>query len=525
MIVVTKLKATIESEGEVALAKRELARLCGDVAVQENTQEDGRFLRAVVGMAAKTTLLDRLAYAEWYTVDGGEPVVPQQAAIEEAASCAFRKAGLDGTSRRQREYLGHGIHKYKAKFFPRFARSLINITCPEQAGVVLDPFGGSGTTALEAGLMGLESISNDIDPLSSLISKAKVGFITLPVRAFDEVEFALGAARRNGSSIQPFKWGETETAQYRIPDFLRIKLEAGIIEVIEEDASAIVAHVASLPDRCARELGAMMLSHALSTKLSLRWVGTGDNRFALEVTQRDLNSLARSHLKRLRANHRATCSLQLAGRAMEALQGVKVLNRSADALGIPSESVDAVVTSPPYLPASSGRETYLRSRAPGIVALHLLDEQAIKELDATRMIGSVLRRPDDRPRAPVLPSPVLDLVEWMRPQRARAPKAEPTIEYFHDLYRVGVELSRVLRPGGVVAMVVATAHTFYELTTRQIVRRFPFADVLAEYFTEPQYGIGLNLVECFELELPKQDYMARPASQHTYSETAIIFRK
>ena len=53
--------------------------------------------------------------------------------------------------------LSHGIHYYKAKFFPRMARAMLNISsghCDLSQLTVLDPFVGSGTTLLEASLLG-----------------------------------------------------------------------------------------------------------------------------------------------------------------------------------------------------------------------------------------------------------------------------------------------------------------------------------------------------------------------------------
>ena len=75
-------------------------------------------------------------------------------------------------------HLGHDIHYYKAKFFPRLARALINIcerNVPCGQHRVMDNFVGSGTTLLEASTLGISSIGIDIDPLSVLISRAKIG--------------------------------------------------------------------------------------------------------------------------------------------------------------------------------------------------------------------------------------------------------------------------------------------------------------------------------------------------------------
>jgi tRNA G10 N-methylase Trm11 len=70
-------------------------------------------------------------------------------------------------------HLFHGLHVYKAKFFPRMVRTLLNLYAPSPSARVLDPFAGSGTALTEASVMGLPSAGVDIDPLSVLIAQAK----------------------------------------------------------------------------------------------------------------------------------------------------------------------------------------------------------------------------------------------------------------------------------------------------------------------------------------------------------------
>jgi hypothetical protein len=67
-------------------------------------------------------------------------------------------------------HLFHGLHVYKAKFFPRMARAFINLC---EGTTVLDPFAGSGTALVEAAVMGAPAIGVDIDPLSVAIAQAK----------------------------------------------------------------------------------------------------------------------------------------------------------------------------------------------------------------------------------------------------------------------------------------------------------------------------------------------------------------
>ena len=67
------------------------------------------------------------------------------------------------------------IHEisYRACFKPQLPRFFINLlTKPNQ--VVYDPFSGRGTTPIEAGLLGRIVISNDINPLSRILTEPRM---------------------------------------------------------------------------------------------------------------------------------------------------------------------------------------------------------------------------------------------------------------------------------------------------------------------------------------------------------------
>src|SRR5437763_12333249 len=69
-------------------------------------------------------------------------------------------------------YLTHGIHPFAARFPPQLPNHFIK-TLSEPGDVVLDPMVGSGTTILEASLLGRVGVGVDFDPLATLISHVK----------------------------------------------------------------------------------------------------------------------------------------------------------------------------------------------------------------------------------------------------------------------------------------------------------------------------------------------------------------
>src|ERR1700682_3661110 len=64
------------------------------------------------------------------------------------------------------------IHPYPAKFIPQIPRHFIE-QLSEVGDTVYEPFLGSGTTAVEANILGRNAIGNDVNELAVLISKVK----------------------------------------------------------------------------------------------------------------------------------------------------------------------------------------------------------------------------------------------------------------------------------------------------------------------------------------------------------------
>ncbi|WP_313137360.1 DNA methyltransferase [Paracoccus jeotgali] len=432
---------------------------------------------------------------------------------------------LSPATRRKNSYLTHNFHKYKAKFFPRLARSLINMTANDQNAVVLDPFCGSGTTNVEAGLMGYRSIGVDLDPLSVFISRTKASISEISDQNAEGNIRELVKRYSQSEGLPLFSGTSRVASRFEMPKFLSVRkpkrLPEDAITAIEEEVNRVLSQIDEVEDEFLVTLSKLALSHAISTKISLRWMGTGDDRFALEIGKRTITSVMLSQLKMYAEKARSATLIREQG-GFNSFVDPQFQVGSALRLPLGDCSVDSIVTSPPYLPAASGRETYLRSRAASLVALGLMTEDEVLAAEHDIM-GSVLAT--GTAATSTVPPMVLELTDWMLPQRARSPKALPTIAYFENLRRSLVEMNRVLKPGGKGAMVVSKEHVFWELVSRKIVRRFNMAAAVSEIIEGEKYGVGMRVDEVINLELPKMDFAARPGAKHAYAESIIIFQK
>ncbi len=93
------------------------------------------------------------------------------------------------------QYLTHWFYPYKGKYHPQMIRALINIMKINPGEIILDPFIGSGTTALEAQLLGIGCIGVDISEVCFRVSKAKTETVKHTIEIEKEFEIILQKLR------------------------------------------------------------------------------------------------------------------------------------------------------------------------------------------------------------------------------------------------------------------------------------------------------------------------------------------
>ena len=547
-----KLRANIALPGDVQLAERELSmRYERVVAVEDeaalaaewglsidrilsHTRENA--FAGFVGQGPKQPLhrickelacvqeiwlpiaeVDRLPAEIWTEVDGYACVLPWMAAGElwgVSKSHPPNASGLTqlvGDFARGRDQAGlqkkgtaaphlHGLHRYKARFFPRLARMLHH----QAEAPVLDPFVGSGTALIEASLLGQASKGVDIDPLSCLISQAKLDLLHLPPETL-----AKGIAQL----------GEPDGGAYRLPPWMARKFERkGELEAQAQHESAIAGWINALErveDPLAKRVLSVCVSDGINRKFNVRMMGTGVGRFALEIRKTRLDVFVRKSIDASLRQARIFKALKNAYGLEPA--PAEVIQGDAGALPFADESQGFILTSPPYLPAASGREAYLFSKSIALTALGLMDVEDI-ESGRAKVMGSMKA---GAAQFHALPQGVTDLVDWLAQDELRAIKSQPTLAYYQDLQRALREAHRVLRPGAKSCWVVGKESVFYTFKTRAVLRRVP-CDRLFMEIAEKE---GLQVVECIDIELQKRNLNARPRSKDPYFETAIILQK
>ncbi|MYF70664.1 MAG: hypothetical protein F4053_13685 [Proteobacteria bacterium] len=306
---------------------------------------------------------------------------------------------------------------------------------------VLDPMAGSGVVLRHAIELGHEAIGFDLDPLAVLMSR--VWTTSISAANVDRwVERVVGEARASKSDAIVLDWidGDEEARlfiEYWFGERQRADLRR-LAFVLNQCASG-----RSREDAASLDLIRLALSRIIVTKepcasLARDTSHSRPHRVMLESDFQVFPAFERS-VRFLRK--------RLLERPPNQMADVKTGDaRKLDTLG--NRSVDAVITSPPYLNAID----YMRGHRLALVWLG----HGVKDLRRIRSscIGAE-RAPDDS-GARMLFSRI-----WGRmgnldelPDRYRL-----MIErYAEDLYRMISEIARVLRPEGVATFVIGNSH-------------------------------------------------------------------
>ena len=84
-------------------------------------------------------------------------------------------------------YATHGLFPYRGKFHPQMIKAIMNVIGLRPGDVVLDPMVGSGTTQVEACIMGIDSVGVELNPFTVFMTKAKLEALDVDTSSFPDL--------------------------------------------------------------------------------------------------------------------------------------------------------------------------------------------------------------------------------------------------------------------------------------------------------------------------------------------------
>ncbi|USU01354.1 DNA methyltransferase [Pseudomonas siliginis] len=369
------------------------------------------------------------------------------------AGAAYSLAGA------KREDVIHGTHvahKYPAKFIPQIPRWALK-RIDSRPATVLDPFCGSGTTSVEAGRLGFRALGCDISPLAVLITRAKCSILTSnDVSSWeklshqiveianqesqlltDELKEAIGRDV-HGLHYTWSNWFEPEGAAQLVA--LRRAIEQTVSNQMVRDCA--LTSLSSIIKSC---------SYLNEDQIKVRY----DAGKKIAAPFISFPKAAASFFEK---------QLKLSHEYKNAEASFDVQEASALSLPFETESVDAVITSPPYINAVD----YTMAHKYNLFVLGLLSPPNFKDhcRDYIGVTERAVRAADisSRPQCKIAEvSPWIDALDGQKTPTATN-RAFVVTQYFNGMYDSFVEAFRVMKEGGTYTMIVGESNRICGLT-------------------------------------------------------------
>ena len=331
----------------------------------------------------------------------------------------------------------HGWHPFPAKFPPQLPAYFIE-RLTVRGDVVLDPMFGSGTTILEAVRLRRRAIGCDIDPLARLLAQAKL-------TSFDGLAMLrLGTALLNDAKRRfSTQYGLLDTAlAERFDPKTKAFVDYWFPPTQQRQLMALLAAIESHAPRETWTLLHMVFSSTIIAKsggvsLARDLAHTRPHR----VPDKKPKSAFDEFAKRLKLVLTSASSSQRAGDG-------RIVPASAESTGLEAESVDLVVTSPPY---ANNAIDYMRAHKFSLVWL------GWKIDDLTNIRARCLGHDAKTPRVwrdlPARCERTIDRLAEVDERKAAALR-----RYFGEMSAVLAETHRVLKPGKAAIVVVGSSN-------------------------------------------------------------------
>lgn len=381
----------------------------------------------------------------------------------------FKKVKIDSSwsfsdkTRKDTAYITHGYHRYPAKFIPQIVSRLIK-KYAKDSDLIVDPFGGCGTTLVESKVMGRPSIGVDINPVAVLITKVKVTpFNPLKI----EEEFSkLKNKLENYSDNLKIKVPEHERIDY----WFKFENKKRLAFILEE--------ITKIKDQDIKDFFFCAFSNIL--KNCSIWLQKS-NKPTRDLTKKPSEPI-QIFLRQVKMMLRGNASF------FEVLKEKKYLDVSSkifctDARTIPTKggTVGLIITSPPYV------TSYEYADLHQLTALWMKYTDSLSDF-RKRFIGTSYHSKKDL----VLNSLIAENIKQELFKKDKK-TAEEVSNYFGEMNQVFTEMKRILKKGGKFCVVIGDT-------------KLNGVDILnAEVFAEQLQNLGLKIVDIVKREIPSKN--------------------
>lgn len=337
-------------------------------------------------------------------------------------------------------HYSHDFHAFPAKFPPQLPNTFIkNLT--QVGDYVLDPMMGSATTIVEAVATGRVGIGFDIDPLAALLAVVKV-------KKFNPdlvLKLGLGVADYATKTLRNDSESLVKLVQNRFDAKTREFVDYWFSPETQLELEALASAIEKIPTANEQDFLRLVFSAIIITKsggVSLAWdlAHTRPHKLKQGLPKNYRPAISEFRKRLLRNVEKLEVMPHMPGHAF-------VQFGNAEQLPLASQSVDLLVTSPPY---ASNAIDYMRAHKFSLVWFGY----SISELGDRRdhYIGGERTLNFD---FGALPRQTAEIVFQVL-QRDKK-KGQSLARYYSEMQRVLAQAYRVLKPGKAVIFVVGSS--------------------------------------------------------------------
>jgi site-specific DNA-methyltransferase (cytosine-N4-specific) len=347
------------------------------------------------------------------------------------------------------QYLSHTFHPYPARFIPQIPSTFIKLFTKE-GEIVLDPFVGCGTTLVEAFLHNRNSVGIDLNPLAVLISKVKTTLI-------DEDKFRY--LNKKLSSIHSYIHHRNEENNIKLPN-------RKLSKVFTDDVITKLMAIRRLLQDI-RDEGYFDLYDFTRVALSASIWTLIESDKQIDIIHLFTSKISSMQKEMLKMSN-----------TISSVPETKLICGDARKLNLENNSVDLIVTSPPYVNAMD----YYRIHMYNMLWLDMDFEQFRKD-----EIGGHSHFITNRFRL--------------------------LSEYLGDMLRSLIEMNRVLKSGKLCVIVVGNSSVEYELIETN------------KFFADMSVKIGFKPIKTFYREIDKTKKYTSQNIGKIDSEYILVLQK